>query len=105
VEKFAAYADNNGNIISILSPDPGIPMSDYLLYSFTLIGVFVFVTKQRINNQLVPTHLHWLKALLLCIGRFDPVTAFGVINAQHHHIDAQIDRLRLLLILIPVSYL
>src|SRR6056297_206527 len=96
IEKAAVHADNNRNIRAILFSDFGDNMLDHFLNRIAMVGVFITTAKDRIDDQSPPVHLQGLKSLFFLVGRFDAMTAFGIIIVHYHGINAQVDYFGLL---------
>lgn len=94
IEKAAVHAHDDGDIPSIVSSDFDNHVSYHLLHAVAVIGVLVLTAKHRIHDKTVPGHLQRLEALLLPIGRLNPLPTQGIVIVHDHRVDPQFDDIR-----------
>ena len=93
IEKTAVHTDDDRYIPAILPFDFDHHVPNHVQHAVPVIGVLVTATKHRIDNEATPVHLQGLKSLFLFVGRFDAVSALGIVIVHNHRIDAQFDHI------------
>jgi hypothetical protein len=95
IEKAAVHANDDRYVQPILSFDLDDHMLDHFQHSVTMIGMLVPTAKDCVDDESPPVHLQGLKPLFLFVGRFDAMTAQGIVIVHDHRVDTQLDHIGL----------